>query len=531
MLSKNKLIIVILSLCYSSLLLAATVDENLLQPAKLVGANQAMVARHTELFESLKKMPTSSNEERSSAYGRIAMFYHAHDLINHAQNFYQQASTLSPYNAKWHHLLAIIYYDQGKYDDVINSINQAIRHNEYYLPSKIILAETYLQISELEKAIEHFSKILKDNPDEVKSHAGMGLTYLQLGENKKALESLLKALSIQPTANQLHFLISQAYAGLGDEKNANLHFSLKGDFVPSIYDVILQDMRKETLSSSFYVNLALDAFRAKDFSAAENLAQRAVTYDPVSDYPKFMLANAYVKLNKSTQALAIINNLISENAASSRAYYAKATILEAQNKNNAALALYKKAVTVNSQDKEANRYYALALMRNGKYQQALNLLPLAKKLNPDNPYLIYREAVIFAYQKQCTKALNKIEEALSFLPSNLVFNSTYIQIALACDVDKALLIKTHEIAKNIYFSYPSNDFTELLAMMEMKMGNKNDAIDYQTQLIFQAYVDKASKVEVGKLQKQLVNYRNNVIPTYNFTKQSTGLNPEPPWKF
>jgi tetratricopeptide (TPR) repeat protein len=531
MLSKNNLTLLLISLCFSSLVIAATPDEQPLKPAKLIGANQAMIARHADLFNILSNIPENSSEEKSAAYGRIGMFYHAHDLIQNAEDFYLQAIKNSPYNAKWYHLLAITYVNQGKYEKAIRSVKSAIKNNDYYLPSKIILAETYLQISELEKAIEYFNLILKDNPAEVKSHAGLGLTYLQLGENEKALKSLLKALSIQPSANQLHFQISQAYAGLGDEKNAELHLSLKGDLVPTIYDTILQDMRKETLSSSFYINLALDAFRAKDYKASETLAARAVSYDPKSVYPKFMLANAYVKLNKSTQALKIIDKLISNNPNLSRAYYAKASILEAQNLKPKALTLYKKAVTVNPQDKEAARFYSLALMRNGYYQLALNSLQNAKKLNPDNAYLIYREASILAYQKQCKNSLVKIEEALNYLPSNLVFNSAYIRMVLACSTDTKLLTKIRDIAKDIYYSVPSQNFTKLLAMTEMKLGNKNDAIDYQTQLIFQAYVDKASKQEISALQKQLVNYRNNVMPIITFTKEDSDLNPELPWKF
>ena len=496
----------------------------------LSSAQTIIQTRQKELYKQLLdvKKEKSSKYKVAEAYGKLAMFYHAHDYLKVAKELYKKAIDNFPNSSKWFYLLASVNKAEGDFNQAEKAYVKALQLNKEYLPTVVNLAELYLKQGELEKAEKFFQKSLALNNNSARTLLGLGQIQMQRGHTKKAIDFFDKVLKIQPFATRTYFLLSQAYASLGESEKAKKYQNLKGNIQAQLDDPLLQLMYAESRSSSYYNDKAVRAYLSKNYRAAESLAKLSISYNPKSPYPKVTLANVYVATNRADSAIKLLKGIVLEDDKDPNLSYSIGVIEEIIGNDAEAVKWYKKVLEIDSKHKKASVTLASALMRRGKYKEALKQLKFAGKLDPNNPYINHRQAAIYAHQNQCDNALSSIYKAVKEQPKNFAFLLTFVKIAAHCPVDKQTLSDALNAARNMYQISQDDYIVETLAMIEAKNNNFKKALDYQAQVIFQLLKDKSPNAsrKIAKLRVNLKRYQQKKYATGLFNKDDIDLNPK-----
>lgn len=495
----------------------------------LSGSTQAIQERQKELLGHFNKLSKHDSAYiRSESYGKLGQFYHIHDFLDVGIKFYTKALELAPTNSKWHYLKALAYRNKGEFNEVIQSFLQAWKYNDQYSPTMIHLAEIYSQQGQLQDAKNSYKKVLNLNKNSAIALSGMGQILMQEGKADEAIESYIQALTIQPYASQVNFLLSQAYAATGNAEKAKEYNSKKGAVKAQFEDPLSLELYEESRSSSYYNDKAVRSYLAKQYETARLWAERAISYEPESPYPKVTLANVYVSTGQVQKAVELMKTIVVDKVTDPNLIYSLGVIEEILGNNQASIKWYKEVLKLDPNHQRANVTLSNALMRQADFGQAMVQLKKARELDQLNPHITHRMASIHAYNNECALAKEEIYNTVKAQPKNFAFLITLVKIAVHCDGDQQFLKDALNAARNMYQITQRIYLVEHLAMIEAKNGNFDEAVDYQAQAIFQLLnnKDSASKKKISELKNNLKLYKSKNLPASVFTKNDIDLNPE-----
>jgi tetratricopeptide (TPR) repeat protein len=520
-----KKIIVILLLMLSSLTSFAITEVPLPDMSK---SSESIVRTHKELLNNFNIAKANvKGIKLGSMYGEMGMFYQAHEFTNAAKICYQNAVELSPYDFRWQYLLGFIDVTIGDFEDAINMYRSVLTINPDYLVAKVRWAEIELEMGNFDASKKLFKSILDVAPNYAKAFVGLGTINMQQGDFKKALSNYLKALELQPKANQLHYLISQVYSALGEEKKAREHLKRQGQRPVAMYDKTLQEMRLHSVSAVYYSQAAINAYMQNDYKLAEQLVRYSMSLEPRNINPKFTLLNILVSTNRSDEGLVLAKELFKNHPKDDRVTYSLGIIYEIKGDDESAAKWYQKTLELNSKNKTAQLVLANSLLRMKKYNDALVAFRKSQKMDSENPYPIYAEAVILSHLKVCNKSINNFLRAIKkSSDENLTYLTAFVKTVAMCDgVEKQIKNDALVAARNMYLFKPSTRVTQSLAMIEADFGNKKNAIDYQAQVLFEGLMQKQPKKLMDGYKVDLELYKKNKKAKVAIKSYDVDLNP------
>lgn len=493
---------------------------------------QAVKDRGAELKQKLEDVKVSGTKlEISEAYGKLGMFYHAHNFAETAAQLYMNSLELYPANSKWLYLLGMTYQISGDLDKMESTLLKALKYNEEYLPTMVYLAELYMQKGDFDTAKKYFQTVLSKAEDYPRALVGMGQIDMQTGNTESAIEKYNKALKQQPQATQINFLLSQAWGASGNLQKAKHYNMLKGKVQAQMFDPLFEKMKAESRSSSYYNDIAVRAYYAGNYIQAEELANTAIQYEPDSPYPQLTLANILMSTHRQKEAIELLENTVKLDDSNPNIKYTLGVFEEITGDDLRAIHWYKKTLDNDPNSTKASVMLASAYMRLGKYDKALTELKRNESIDPNNSFVMQRQASIYAYNNDCGNAMTKIDEAVRSQPKNFAFLLTYVKIAVHCQVDEGFLTNALNAARNMYQINQDNYIVQTLAMIEAKNGNFAEAVDYQKQAVFQTITDnriadeQSRKKIIQKQEKILDMYMKKQYPQKVFTRDDLDLSP------
>lgn len=520
---KSTTLIIILSFFLSNEIMAI---QEIIKPDTSV-SKQIVVEKQKELLKELNEsLGKGDNIKLGSIYGKIAMFYHSHEFDESAKICYENAIEVSPYDYRWHHLYAFVESTLGNFDNAVESYRKVLKINPEYLASKIRWAELEMQRGEFEEAIRLYNEVLAIAPGFAKAYIGLGTINLQSGKPQDAIKKYKKALELQPQALQVNYLLSQAYASVGDEKNAKLFLSKKGNKEVVMYDKVLQEMHMHSVSSSYYAQAGIHAFMNADYKFAEQLVNHAIELDPIDVNIKLILLNIYLSTKKIDKALKYSKNLTLKYPDNYRVAYSMGMLYEITGDDDKAIKWFLTELKINPINKSTHILLAKAYIRKKQYKKALIKLREAKKLEGESVYAIYTEAVILSHLKMCDKSIPLFYEAISKRPKSFTYLTSFVKTVAICSVkDEKIKTDALNAARNMYRSSPTIKVTQALAMIEAAVNNKESAVDYQRQVIFQALSISLKKEVMDDLKSDLERYKQGKIATNAIKFYDVDINP------
>ena len=118
----------------------------------------------------------------------IAGTYSRNRIWNSDIGLWADCVKKSPNKDRPHAGLGSAYTDQGRYQEAIAQLTEALRINPHYAEAHYNLGSVYAHQRRYQEAITQFSEALRINPDYAEAHYNLGIAYRTMGDSSSAFK-------------------------------------------------------------------------------------------------------------------------------------------------------------------------------------------------------------------------------------------------------------------------------------------------------------------------------------------------------
>ena len=316
-----------------------------------------------------------------------------------------QATTSGPVDANTIYNYAYELHKANKLDQAIVNYQKAISMDPKIADAYINMAQAYRQINDFESASRTISNGLAKLPDneELKKYSQeikSDIKELSLASGSELFkqgnynEAIAKYLSIEQKTADVYTNIGACYQALNDDKKAIDYYKLALAKEPNNGDIAFY-LGQSYSNLEDWTNARSYLAKARTLKPENNNIKELYNY-VVDQQDQIALDRALDMYSKGdyTNALAVLNNVLSQNKSNAFAYYYRGLIFDAQKKYELALNEYVKTVGA-SHDGIPEAYYSMALDYDylGKKKEAyLNYQKYLSLASADNEYTKYAKS-------------------------------------------------------------------------------------------------------------------------------------------
>lgn len=187
-------------------------------------------------------------------------------------------------------LLAALAAQQGRADEQVNWLRQAVTAAPRQSDVRLALAQTYLVQGKNKQALDEASALQRDFPDYPPALRVAGMIYAANGRTAAAQDSFTHLRAVAPQDVTSHILLARAQEASGQMAAARTSYSAALRLPAEQRPALLLDM------------IGFEG-RRKNWDAAENYVQRFLALRPRDNSGHIALADAYFLAGQSAQAV------------------------------------------------------------------------------------------------------------------------------------------------------------------------------------------------------------------------------------
>ena len=358
--------------------------------------------------------------------GQLGMLYQAYGYAEPARDHYRNAMQLNPDDTRWPYYLAHTERGLGDYDAAAKLFATTLDRSPASSAAQVWLAESYLDGNQLGDAERGFNKALLMDPGCNRALAGLGRVALERGDHNRTINYLTRAVQAQPEIASLHYQLAMAYRANNDATSAAGYMQNAGRLQTSAEQLRLDDPMLDAIAAlpvgheSIKIN-ALQALLDKDYEKAARLYRQMLSIKPGNTDNRYNLALALMSLGQTDEALSelqqglkrypddvdshllaarlygqnrqmdmIEKHLLMANKADPRhieAHLRLGSLYRQSNRLSAAEHHYDAVMRLDDGSADAYIGKAMVLIEVNNYGQALNVLTIGVRSNPDNTRL------------------------------------------------------------------------------------------------------------------------------------------------
>ena len=288
-------------------------------------------------------------------------------------------------------------YHQRKFNEVVSQTTQLLEQfpNSVFLLN--ILGAGNTNLGQLDAAVANFEQIIAINPNFTDAYLNLGIILKNKGDLAAAASNFEQVIKINP--NYIH-----AYLNLGDVLR-NLG---KLDAAIAIYEQALE-IKPDFTEVRCKMGEALEEQGALDAAIASYKQSITTKQDYVVAY--YNLGNALWKRGEIEAAIANLKKAIKIKPNLIAAYFSLFQVLDKSNRiNELSLTFEEAKIQFDNLPVDLKYYEALMLYREGKYEDALNIL---NSLTPSGSVEFMLPA-FFKLKGECSDKLKKFDEAFQY---------------------------------------------------------------------------------------------------------------------
>ena len=440
------------------------------------------------------------------AYGRMGINYLAHEQYDAAGACLRNAAALDSGNPRWPYLVGYLYEATDRPDDAIAAYRVSLKINQGYWQGFQRLGEVLLETDRLDEADAAFDVVLTRNRDEPRGLMGAADVALGRGNASEAISLYQRGLRGDPEANLFHRRLAEAYRQLGDEAAASREAARAGDRPPRLVDPLIAFVDAHTRGVAYYREAAKNAQAAGDIPIAIKFYEIATSLQP-DDIESLLamgeLRGAVGDLDGALSTFARVTLLDPDNA---RANYFTGRLLELRGDELQAAAFYEAAITTTPELVEPRMLLANGLMRRGDYLKAADHYAVVAQQLPRNVEVAYLLGLAWIAGNQCEWAHKSLRRAVSLQPGDRQVLTALARAYSTCTVvTDEQRTEALQAAAAMYERSADGATAETLAMAAAANGMYEDAVELQTQAIFEA-LRRGDQAEISWLRQNLVRY-------------------------
>jgi tetratricopeptide (TPR) repeat protein len=395
--------------------------------------------RYTDLRAVLER-PRVPSPELAEAYGRLGMVLDAAEYHDAAEPAYLNARDIAPDDPRWPYYLAHLYRGRGDIAHALAAFTRVVDLRPLEAAPLTWLGRLYLEQGQADLADSLFERALTIAPRSVAALAGLGQAALARRDFARAAARLEEALALDPTAASIHSPLAAAYRALGDTKRAEAHLAQWRNT-----EILIADPWRQELDLTLETGLAYElrgvrALDGRDFTAAAEFFQKGAALEPATTAlgrslrhklgtarylggdvrgaieqfeevvrlspatpPDETAARAHYSLgvvmasgDRDDEAIRHLRASVKYSPHYVEALQALGDILRRSGRTSESLGPYAEILAVSPAAAAPRFGYAMALVRLGRYREALDWLSEGARRHPDRPEFTHAMARLLA---------------------------------------------------------------------------------------------------------------------------------------
>lgn len=421
------------------------------------------------------------------AFGRLGLNYLAQEQGAAAAAALRNAMALDPTNARWPYFLALYYDESGQAEEAVEAYRKSLRNQTGYLPGYLRLGDALLSLDRLKEAEAAFQVVLGVDRDNPPALAGMGRVALAQGDARRAVGLFTRALRIQPQATVLHGDLAAAYRALGETAEAEQAEAEAGDVEPVTEDPLYAFLYAHEQGADHYLTAAAVAEKLGEAAAAIRMYEVAAALRPGDTRTLVRLGELQAGAGQADEALFSFARVLALEPGNVKANYYTGMLMEQRGDEAAAEQHYRAALAREEQLVEPRMLLANILMRRGEYDQAGEEYARIAHQLPGSVEVMHLLGLAWLAAGQCQWAHPVLLRALNMAPGDPAVTTALSRAYATCPgVTEEQQARALEAARVMYETRPGMETAATLAMTSAAAGNFSDAVDFQTQAIFEA---------------------------------------------
>ncbi|KAF1082164.1 MAG: hypothetical protein GQF41_1804 [Candidatus Rifleibacterium amylolyticum] len=399
------------------------------------------------LADGLEKEIASTREkakrspENYAILMRLAQLHEERGEITLALESLEQCIRFEPEVAEIYLYHGILQRRHGNNDAARASFAKALELNRF-------MSKAYYQLGILERSLNNVTearnllqKCIQLSPDDPYAHYQLGMIYRELGETSLALMEIKRATILHPTDSYGHSKLGQLYQ---QNKQYDLAISaysqalsLKPEdpFVLERLGEVLAskemyeraaELFQEALAHQFHprvetmISLGQVLRRLEDYSEIEILMNEVLRLEPENCDGAFLKAIAMIKQNRSVEAIALLEKLTENPAASYEAWLELGKLYQADKHPDKAVSAFIRASTSAPDQAGIWNNIGILLSNQKAYEEALKAFKKAASFDyTDSQIASNLKAVQKKIETNCQRIIDARREGLEKTPDDL----------------------------------------------------------------------------------------------------------------
>ena len=436
---------------------------------ELYNANYETEECAEELFDILTDLEDYNqiialfNKNANKFHNSIVLYYTANAYYNLgnfplAQEFYKKSYENNPQNILAGIKVAMNLYEKGQISEAYDIAQQLLKYGEDEEIYNLLAEISYLK-SDTDSAIKYYSYAVKINPQNSDNYFKLGILFSIKGYYREAEECYCKAITIEPDNTDYNYALAYMYY-------MNNKYDLSEKLTDLILDINPNEMQTLALKALININ-------KNDFAKVQSLITKLENNTTETDFPYYVKAVYYSKLNIWEKAINCINKAIQYNDNSLEYKYMLARLYYITGNTKDSKILCEKIIK--KEPKYIQAYILLARLnqKERNYKEAIKNIDYVLSLDKNMPEVYYILAEINNENQNWEKAIENYKIALSMEPDK---EKTYEDIA-ECYYKLGNYKEAYEYYKEASdFDVSDAKYRYYMAKCSIETDNKENAI-------------------------------------------------------
>lgn len=302
----------------------------------------------------------------------------------------------------------------------------------------------------------------------------LGVVHQESGDDKAAEREYRQAVELDPEYRNAQFNLGELLAAKGDMEGAARHFARAREIDPEDHVAWLE------------MSVALS--RLGDTPGALRELRQLVEAAPSYVEARISLATLLAQVGQAEAALLQVDEVLAGDATGeelAQAHLLRGRIIE-PGAASEALEHYRRSVELDGSSAEARRDLAMALGRQGRFDEAAQQFDALVELRPEDSGTRMGQAMALLLGEDYGRALAALEAAHSRFPEEVSLTHSLARLLATCpdeavrDGERALVLAQRTLQQR-----QTLEHVETLAMALAETGRFEEAIEWQQRVLEQ----------------------------------------------
>jgi predicted O-linked N-acetylglucosamine transferase (SPINDLY family) len=298
----------------------------------------------------------------------LAVQHHKAGDLGQAEQLYQRVLQADPNHADSHHLRGVVAYQQGRFDQAVACIHQALLLQPGTGPYYANLGLVHEAAGRVASAIDCYQRALQYQPNLAEANGNLANVLAREGRKREAVTHYQQALRLRRHYPEAHSGLGAALVELGQVDAGVPHLRealrLKPDFATA------------------WGNLANALMRQEKLDEAIHCYQQVIRLKPDTAIAHNNMGYAFARQGNIDASLACYEQALKVDPKHIAAYYNLGNALERLSKLDDAVRNYRRAIELKPNFADAFNNLGSALLRQGFLDEAMSSFQEALRLDP-----------------------------------------------------------------------------------------------------------------------------------------------------